>query len=73
MMDTLFNTVERFLTPIIFIFYVLFGLLEVAYAPEFVMIIVCNILAVIIYCYRTWWDIDFFGGSSICVSQFVSY
>ena len=73
MMDTLINTVERFLTPIIFIFYVLFGLLEVAYAPEFVMIIVCNILAVIIYCYMTGWDIVFFGGSGICVSQFVSY
>ena len=62
MMDISFNFVEYFLTPIVFIFYVLFGLMKVAYASEFVLVIVCNIFAVIIYCYRSGWDIKLFLG-----------
>ena len=36
--------------------------MKVAYASEFVLVIVCNIFAVIIYCYRSGWDIKLFLG-----------
>ena len=53
MIDIPFNVVEYFLTPILFIFYVIFVLLEMAYAHESVLVIVWNISSVITYCYRS--------------------
>ena len=51
MVYILLYIIERFLTPIVFVFYVLFGLFEVADAPEFVLVVVCKILAIEVYCY----------------------
>ena len=43
--------IEYFFTPIVLVFYVLFGLVEVANAPEFVLVVVYKILAVEVYYY----------------------
>ena len=73
MVYILLYTIERFLTPIVFVFYVLFGLFEVADAPEFVLVVVCKILAIEVYCYWSGWDIALFWNSIIYIYQFVGY
>ena len=59
--------IEGVFTPIVFIFYVLFGLMEVADVHEFVLVIICKILTIEVYYYQSGLDVALFCGSIICV------
>ena len=45
----LFYVIKYFLTPIIFVFYMFFGLVEVANTPKFVLVIIGDITTIEVY------------------------
>ena len=44
-----FYVIKCFFTPIIFVFHLLFGLVEVANTPEFVLVIIGDIITIELY------------------------
>ena len=65
--------VKCFLTPIIFVLYILFGLFEVGDAAKFLMIVIGNIVTVEIY--RDWsrLDVTFLWSCGIRIYEVIYY
>ena len=45
-----FNIIARFLTPILFVLYILFDLVEVSDASKFMLVVICKIVTVKVDC-----------------------
>ena len=72
MVYILLYIIERFLTPIVFVFYVLFRLVEVGDASKFMLVVIGKIGFIVIDGHWGWLNMVLFWGWSKFICQVIS-